>query len=124
MSCVLLIDDDDLILETLTLALTEGGYQVVAAMDGNEALEKFKQNDIDIVVTDIIMPNKEGIETIIQFRQISPHLPIIAMSGGGRSSKLDFLSVARKLGASETLKKPFSPDELIEAIRRNLKPAD
>ncbi len=123
MACVLLVDDDDLILETLTLALTDNGYDVVTASDGDDALSKFKQYDVAIVVTDIIMPNKEGVETILQFRQVSPDLPIIAMTGGGRSGRLDFLSVATKLGAAATLKKPFSPDELIAAVHRALNPA-
>ncbi|MEQ8319257.1 MAG: response regulator [Rhodospirillales bacterium] len=123
MACVLLVDDDDLILETLTLALTDNGYDVVTASDGDDALSKFEQNDVAIVVTDIIMPNKEGVETILQFRQVSPDLPIIAMTGGGRSGRLDFLSVATKLGATDTLKKPFSPDELIAAVHRALNPA-
>lgn len=118
MTCVLLIDDDELVRETLSLALTEGGYEVVMADDGESALSKFMDDGIDIVITDIIMPKKEGIETILQLRQKAPDLPIIAITGGGRSGRLDFLDVARKLGAAETLSKPFEPSELLAAVGR------
>ncbi len=114
---VLLIDDDEMVLETLAPGLSDAGFEVETAQDGEIAADRFKRISPDVVVTDIIMPNREGIETLIEFKKIAPDIPIIVMSGGGRTHKLDFLEVAEKMGAAATLRKPFLPDDLANLIR-------
>jgi len=114
---VLLIDDDEMVLETLAPGLSDAGFEVETAQDGEIAADRFKRISPDVVVTDIIMPNREGIETLIEFKKIAPDIPIIVMSGGGRTHKLDFLDVAEKMGAAATLRKPFLPDDLANLIR-------
>lgn len=124
MAHVLLIDDDEMIRDTLRFALEEANFIVDIAIDGEDATNLFNERKPDIVVTDIIMPKKEGIETIIQFHRVAPEVPIIAISGGGRTKRLDFLEVAAKLGAKATLNKPFLPSELISEIERVLAERD
>ena len=116
MTRVLLIDDERLVRTTLGTALRNAGHEVLLAADGNEGLSLFESEGADIVVTDIIMPDKEGIETIMQLRRSSPGLPIIAISGGGRTSNFEFLGLAERLGATRTLKKPFRSRELLDLI--------
>ncbi|MCH8154484.1 MAG: response regulator [Proteobacteria bacterium] len=79
-------------------------------------LERVEENRPDLIITDIIMPEKEGVETIIALRRADPDLPIIAISGGGRLDATDFLTMAGKLGARRTLSKPFRRDQLLEAV--------
>lgn len=121
---VLLIDDDELIRDTLGSALEEANFTVDLAADGEEAINRFKKKAPDVIVTDIIMPHKEGIETIIEFTRIAPDVPIIAISGGGRTKRMDFLEIAAKLGAKATLHKPFLPSQLIAEIERVLAERD
>ena len=116
MQRILLIDDDATVRYALRQVLERAGHQVDEASDGNIGLEKYRADHQDVVVTDIIMPNQEGIETIIKLRRLTPDLPIIAMSGGGRTGNRDFLAMAEKLGAAKAMAKPFRPKELIEAI--------
>ena len=119
---ILLIDDDPLVLETLTGGLIAAGHEVVPASDGDEGLALLSRESIDIVVTDIIMPRREGIETILELRARQADVPIIAISGGGRNSNLQFLKVAEKLGATRTLQKPFSLSRLNQLIAECLTP--
>ena len=77
-------------------------------------------NDFDIIITDLVMPEKEGIETIMELSRTAPNIKIIAMSGGGRVNATDYLTIARRVGASDTLAKPFSGDELLAAVSRVL----
>ena len=88
------------------------------AKDGVEGLSVFHQEQPDVVLTDLIMPDKEGIETIMDLRKISPNLVIIAMSGGSLNKGYDYLPAAQNLGANATLKKPFEAEELINAINQ------
>lgn len=122
MNTVLIIDDDLLVARTIGKVLIKAGYLVFLAPDGNAGLAKFHAEQPDLVVTDLIMPEKEGIETIRELRAAAPGLPIVAMSGGGSRGNQDFLSMARKLGASEVLSKPFSNDELLTVVGRYLEP--
>ncbi|MBK8160409.1 MAG: response regulator [Rhodospirillaceae bacterium] len=114
---VLLIEDDPLVQDMLQVALQLAGYEVTLASNGREGLRKFAAQKPDIVVTDIIMPEQEGIETILAIRKIDQALPIIAMSGGSSIGALDFLDAARTFGASRILTKPFSPKDLIAALK-------
>lgn len=116
MARILLIDDEELVLSTLQAALSKAGHEVVTAKNGTDGLAAFRRQPVDLVITDIIMPDKEGIETIIEMRRQTATLPIIAISGGGQSHKSMFLQAAGTLGATRTLAKPFSPSQLVEMV--------
>ena len=116
MARILLIDDDETVRYALKQVLERAGYQVEEASDGQVGVEKFEVHKPDLVITDIIMPNQEGIETIIKLRRLAPEVVIIAMSGGGRTGNRDFLSMAEKLGAAKVMAKPFRQKELVEAV--------
>jgi len=100
--------------------LSEKEYEVVCAADGEEGFRIFERASPQLIITDLIMPNKEGIETIVEIRSRDPTIPIIAISGGARNDNIHFLQMARKLGANESLAKPFAWDQLIAAVRRLL----
>ncbi|HEY8993552.1 MAG TPA: response regulator [Lacunisphaera sp.] len=109
---ILVIDDDDLIRNLVHRALTKAGYEVTVAPNGRKGLAAFQAAPADLVVTDIIMPDMEGLEVIIEFKRRAPGLKIVAMSGGGAAWNSDYLQMAEKLGASRILHKPFSPSDL------------
>ena len=116
MAQILLVDDEiefrDLLKNILTLEM----HSVVCAGDGNEALKLFSQQTFDVVITDLVMPDKEGFEVIMEIRKLSPSIKIIAMTGGGFASASSYLSIAQAFGVNKTLAKPFSRDELLHAI--------
>jgi len=116
MSRVLLVDDDEPLRKMLKFSLQKMGHLVDEARNGDEALRLCASEPPDLVLTDIIMPDKEGLEMILEIRQTYPQLKIIAMSGGGRTNSVDYLKIARRLGAMHTLEKPFSYDDLNTAI--------
>ena len=117
MARILIIDDDDQVRKMLRLSLNAAGFDVVEAQDGKAAMKLFHQDPlVDLVITDLIMPQKEGIETIIEFRRDFPKVPIIAISGGGLIDPNDYLVLAEKLGAQITLEKPFSRKDIIDAV--------
>lgn len=114
---ILVIDDEKDILQLITTMLSSEGHDVLAAEDGERGLELLQDfDDIEIVITDLIMPNKEGIETIMEMHKIRPELKVLAMSGGGRGGIATYLSTAKNVGASATLAKPFRKQELLDAI--------
>ncbi|MEQ9640433.1 MAG: response regulator [Alphaproteobacteria bacterium] len=112
---VVVIDDDELVAETVVSILRSAGHDAVAAPDGVEGLELIRDGEYDAVVTDIMMPRKEGIETIMEIRRDRPALKIMAISGGSTGST-DFLQWAEKLGADAVLAKPFSAQEFLDAL--------
>lgn len=112
MARVLVIDDDEVICMLLTRILQAGGHEVVSASDGRKGVALFKMNPAEVVITDIYMPNQEGLATIMELRKAYPDLKIIAMSGGGARATMDVLPVAAALGAGRTLRKPFTPAEV------------
>lgn len=115
MVCV--IDDDEHVRTTLAEILRRSGYGVVLACDGDMGLEVVERTAVDIVVTDIVMPNREGIETIREIRRRFPHVRVLAISGGGsKSSSTDFLELAYALGADDVLAKPFRMAELLHKV--------
>jgi len=114
---VLVIDDDPVARMTVRAILEDEGYSVTCAEDGRRGVAVFRKLRPDLVVTDIIMPEKEGIETILELRSIWPKGPIIAISGGGRTGKTDYLRLAQGMGANAVLMKPFEPAELASCIR-------
>ena len=113
---IAIIDDDDLVRGMMANALRKKGLTVHEAGDGNEGLQVVLHNDIDLVITDMLMPDKEGVETIIELRQIRPKIKIIAMSGGGKKQDMTFLKMAKQVGADTVLQKPFRPSDLLGAI--------
>ncbi len=115
---VLLTDDDDMVREMLADALTTAGLQVVEACNGVECLAELSKQPVDVIVIDIIMPEKEGIETIMEIRKTHPQQKIIAISGGGRIRNDDFLLLAQKIGADATFRKPFDPAMIVSQIRK------
>ena len=117
MGSILIIDDDIEILEIYREILQREGYDVLAASDGAQGIKLCRDQEVDLVITDIIMPEKEGLETIMELRRDLPDVKIIAMSGGGQIGAEEYLPLAEKLGAQHTLDKPFTPKELLEAIR-------
>ena len=116
MATILVVDDEPVILRVVCTQLREAGHEVTAAADGAEALKLSCKSPFDLVITDLIMPDKEGIETIMALRRQSPTTKIIAISGGGWNSGKDYLVIARALGAQRTLAKPFTKAELLAAV--------
>jgi CheY-like chemotaxis protein len=117
---ILVIDDNVVVRNTIVQILESEGYEVIGAEDGRKGLSAFRTEHPDLVVTDIIMPEKEGIETIRDIRAESPNAKIIAISGGGRMGNTDFLKIARQLGASEAVAKPLDPDHFLDIVKNCL----
>lgn len=120
MAHILIIDDDPPTRRMLRQALEREGYGVIEACDGHEGLQYYRAAPTDLIITDILMPNKEGLETIMELRQDFPRARIIAISGGTKLGRLNFLAMAQKLGAQYTLQKPFSVQEMLEIIQKAL----
>ena len=113
---ILLIDDEDKFRSVIRQVLVNAGYEVVEASNGAEGIRHFYQKPADMIITDIIMPEKEGIETIIELKKAFPHVKLVAMSGGGwYGTDIDF-DMARRLGA-RTLDKPFALQDLLDVVR-------
>ena len=120
MASILLVDDDEQLRTMLGEVLRRAGYEVRLASDGAEAIKLYRSHPTDLIITDLVMPEKEGLEMIRELRRDRPEVRIIAMSGGGRSGKANCLKVAKALGAQQVLDKPFSHQEILEAIREVL----
>ena len=113
---ILIIDDDHHILLMIKKMLERAGFEVDLASNGVEGLQLFQKIHADLVITDIIMPEKEGLETIREMKKLRPDLKIIAMSGGGKISADNYLETAKIFGASIVLEKPFSQKTMILAV--------
>jgi DNA-binding NtrC family response regulator len=120
MTRILLIEDDIHLQKLLHQILTLAGYDVNGASNGIEGIKSYHETPADLVITDIIMPEKTGLETISELKKVYPELTIIAMSGGGRAD-VELLKIAETLGAQRTLSKPFTRAELISTIKEVLK---
>ena len=114
---ILIIDDDTSVRAVIKGALSDAGYEVLEAADGKEGLKSYQNSPTDLVITDLVMPEKEGIETIIELRREFPTVKVIAISGGNRYGSDSNLGMAGRLGARRTLTKPFKIPELLEAVR-------
>ncbi len=117
---ILVIDDDAAVLSALTLCLESEGYEVIATGDGERGIAAYGRERPDLVLTDIVMPVKEGLQTIREIRREWPQARIIALSGGTRGGQHNFLDVARELGAQDVVAKPFDLDDLLTRVRRCL----
>lgn len=120
MQRVLIIDDDEQFRALLYEILDRAGFEVVEAGNGVDGLKLYRQQPADLVITDLIMPEKEGVETIMELRDEFPEARIIAISGGERIGGRDYLPIAARLGARRTLAKPFSRQEILTAVRETL----
>src|SRR4051812_15891914 len=113
---ILIIEDDVTMRHALRGALERRGHQVAEAGDGRAGLALYEKTVFDLVVTDIIMPGMEGLETVMALRKFSPHLKIIAMSAGGKGSADDYLELAARFGANRTLRKPFEAEQFMAMV--------
>ena len=120
MSQVLVIDDDRSVRELLRTALERDGYEVRTAEDGEKGLRLFRQQAADLVVIDMVMPNKEGLETIVELHHNFPEVKIIGISGAGGVGRGSYLNMAERLGASRTFSKPLKFPQFLDAVRELL----
>jgi CheY-like chemotaxis protein len=120
MQRVLVIDDDEQVRALLHEILDRAGFEVLEASNGVEGLKLYRNQPADLVITDLIMPEKEGVETIMELRRQFPDARIIAISGGERTGGRDYLPIAAKLGARRTVAKPFSRQEILAAVHETL----
>jgi YesN/AraC family two-component response regulator len=117
---ILIIDDDFHVRDMLERLLRRAGYDSQLAENGVEALKMHRENPVDLVITDIIMPEKEGLEIITEFRRDYPSVKLIAISGGGRIGPANYLKMAKLLGAERTFAKPVDTSQLLSAIEELL----
>lgn len=113
---ILIIDDDAQLNAMLKQLLERHGYSVITAPDGGKGIELFYKHGASLIITDLIMPVKEGIETIAELVKKSPEVKIIAISGGGRLKPDSYLNLAQTFGALRTFTKPINRNELLEAV--------
>lgn len=116
MSRILVIDDDKFVRASIRAVLESVGHEVFDAGDADAGILQQRANPFDIAIVDLVMPKKEGLETIRELKQDFPNLPIIAISGGGALVKKNFIQAAEAFGATTTLEKPFGGDDLLNAI--------
>jgi CheY-like chemotaxis protein len=116
---ILVIDDDLLVLDIIAEMLTNAGYAVVQATNGKAGVRLYRERPFDLIVTDLMMPEKDGLEVIMELRKDFPAVKVIIMSGGNIQAD-HFLEPARLLGAARPLQKPFKEDQLLEAVRQVL----
>lgn len=121
MASILVIDDESEVRYAIKAVLEDQGHSVAEAETGTEGLVRLESASYDLVICDIIMPDKEGIETIVEIRESLPKQKIVAMSGGGRIKKEDYLAVAAAVGATHTISKPFDAETLTEMVAAILK---
>jgi CheY-like chemotaxis protein len=115
---ILVVDDNDDLRATIQALLQADGFDVAQAADGRAALAELRSRPADVVLTDLVMPDQDGIETIVELKKLYPHLKIVAMSGWTSAQGSDYLQVAREIGAAHTLQKPFDPAELSRVLRQ------
>lgn len=116
MACILIIEDDSQVRETLRLILQQNGHEVLEAANGREGICILQDQDCDLAIVDLFMPEKDGLETIIELSGSFPTLKTIAISGGGRMLLSDLLPLAKIFGALRTLDKPIRPEQLLAAV--------
>ncbi|HCI56391.1 MAG TPA: response regulator [Bacteroidales bacterium] len=122
MAGIMIVEDQAEFREMLKEALLRRKYSIIVASDGKEAMLKFKASVVDLVVTDILMPEEDGLKVIMKLKEIKPGIKIIAISGGGKAGPGNYLNLAKALGADDILSKPFSLNTLISRIEELLNP--
>jgi two-component system response regulator (stage 0 sporulation protein F) len=117
MAKILVVDDEEPIRTLVSKIVQKDGHEVMVAENGQHACDAFQNAEIDLIITDLVMPEKNGIEMIIQLKKTHPDLKVIAISGGsGFSGQIDLLSVAQLLGAKHIIRKPFTVDDIRNAV--------
>ena len=116
MAYILLVEDDNDLRAMLKSSLEKNRYTVIEASNGREALQKFKPLLTDLVITDLLMPEQDGIGLIMEIKKIKPEVKVIAISGGGKAGPSNYLSIAETLGADAVFAKPFSLTSFIEKV--------
>jgi len=124
MSTVLVIDDEAPMRKMLRTILESAGHQVIEAPNGLVGVKEFRDHKPDLVITDLVMPEQEGLQTIHDIRKIDPQAKVVAISGGGRNGYMQFLEVAEGFGAAASVRKPFRRDEILSVVRRVLAASD
>ena len=120
MKKILIIDDESQIRTMLKMMLEKEGFDTIVASNGKEGMQLFREEAVDLVITDIIMPEKEGVELIQELKKNDSNLPIIAISGGGKNSPDTYLNIAKLLGAYAVFEKPVAKEKLINAVKEAL----
>lgn len=113
---ILIVDDDDLLRNALHKTLVRAGYEVEDASNGTAALKAYQRQPHDLVITDIVMPDREGLDTIRALRERDADVKIIAMSGGGLGRAHDYLTLAHHFGATRIIAKPFSGSDVLAVV--------
>lgn len=116
MAHILVIDDDPVLRRVITLVLEQAGHTVLRCENGRKAIDFLAHDRADLLITDIIMPEMDGVETVRAARKLQPDLPILAISGGGSFDPADYLGIARVFGATDILPKPFKPADLAARV--------
>lgn len=117
---IVIIDDEEPIRRVLRLTFERAGYEVDTATDGGAGIRCCRKGETDVVITDLVMPDKEGIETIQELRRDFPDIKIIAISGGGQVAPESYLAIAERIGANRTFAKPIDTKALATAVRELL----
>jgi len=120
--CILVVDDDGDVRELMCRMLEKGGYRAFPASGGRQALDEVLRLDPDLVITDVVMPDVDGLEVLLKLRNLAPRTGTLVVSGGGRVGPDIYLETARRLGARAVLRKPFTRAEMLEAVREALSP--
>jgi DNA-binding response OmpR family regulator len=120
MAGVLIVEDDKELREMIALSLTRRKFTVLEAVNGKDAIMRFKPSITELVVTDLIMPEEDGLKVIMRLRELKPSLKVIAISGGGKAGPGSYLNLARALGADAIFSKPFSINDLVAKIEELL----
>ena len=116
MARILVIDDDDEIRRLIVRVMESAAHEVLEARDGAEGLKCITNQDVDVVITDIFMPGRDGLEILREIRKNHPHMHVIAMSGGGEFGDMDVMRIARSFGAFRVLAKPFRINEMLQTV--------
>ncbi|OHC76111.1 MAG: hypothetical protein A3G18_05680 [Rhodospirillales bacterium RIFCSPLOWO2_12_FULL_58_28] len=116
MTHVLVIDDEEMVRKTIKMILEKVGFEVSLAGNGKQGMEMVVSRPPELIITDMIMPEMDGVETTMEIRSKYPDIKIVAISGGGRVHNLDFLKYAKEMGAHAILPKPFTKEELLGAV--------
>jgi DNA-binding response OmpR family regulator len=117
---ILVVDDDPGICRTLQIGLSKAGYDVIEARDGEEGARLWRETGADLIIADIYMPNKSGLQLIMELRANNSSIPVIAMSDGGQSKNLNPLSYSEVLGAVRTIAKPFTLEAMVAMVKQEL----